>query len=141
MNEVVEMHRPNQIHHVRLPKSIRPTLYTLELKPNLYTSSPDDFTFDGKLEIQIYVLEKTTNITLHAKELQIHYESLSLKAVVGHAPDIMSYNQEGQFAIFMLDDWLEMNKTYMFNVSFTGRLTNDLRGLFSSQYVENNITK
>ena len=50
-----------------LPKNLKPLKYTLSLKPDM-----SNFTFDGILNFNFEVLEKTNNIILNSKELKIN---------------------------------------------------------------------
>ena len=51
----------------RLPKTVVPTNYKLELAPDL-----DKFVFAGKTEIEVDVLEATDKVKINSKELVIH---------------------------------------------------------------------
>ncbi|XP_055523948.1 aminopeptidase N [Wyeomyia smithii] len=58
---------------VRLPRSIEPIAYDIQLIPFIVEYN---FTFSGIVEIDILVKEKCDNITLHAVALQIHEASI-----------------------------------------------------------------
>src|SRR5262245_22154304 len=51
----------------RLPRTAIPSRYDLELAPSLKSA-----TFDGRVEIQVDVVEPTTDLVLNAAELEIH---------------------------------------------------------------------
>ena len=52
---------------VRLPAHIKPTRYTLDLKPDL-----EAFTFSGKEVVSITADKPTKEIILHSKDIHIH---------------------------------------------------------------------
>ena len=52
----------------RLPPSVRPVRYSLSLVPFII---PDNFSLEGEVDIQVEVLETTTSLTLHIKDLEI----------------------------------------------------------------------
>lgn len=51
---------------IRLPKTVKPIHYDINLKPNL-----SDFTFQGEVRIQYESAEATKNIVLHAQDVVI----------------------------------------------------------------------
>ncbi|XP_053689717.1 aminopeptidase N [Sabethes cyaneus] len=75
---------------VRLPRSIEPIAYDIQLIPFIVE---DNFTFSGVVEIDILVREKCDNITLHAVALQIHEASIqwSMKPI----DDAFAYSDTG----------------------------------------------
>ena len=65
----------------RLPASIRPTNYKLEIQPIL--DEDDDvgtrFTAPGKIWIYINCTSDTSSITLHSNTLEINFESITVR--------------------------------------------------------------
>jgi hypothetical protein len=63
----------------RLPPSINPFHYRLELRPILEGSSPgEEYTVPGKLWVTGVALEAVQSITLNTVDIQIDNESLSV---------------------------------------------------------------
>ena len=57
---------------VRLPSSLDPLLYTVELQPHMYAPmQPEEFTFNGSVVILIHCKMATRNVTLHSNKLNI----------------------------------------------------------------------
>ena len=56
----------------RLPTSVIPHHYNVEIKPNIYGSDPTAFNFEGSVQIEVEITEKTQNITL------LKWESLTI---------------------------------------------------------------
>ncbi|XP_076457361.1 aminopeptidase N-like [Babylonia areolata] len=50
----------------RLPSTLRPLHYQLELFPNIYGSQPADFSLSGRVAIRVLCQEVTSVVTLHA---------------------------------------------------------------------------
>ncbi|XP_033121289.1 aminopeptidase N-like isoform X2 [Anneissia japonica] len=115
----------------RLPKSLRPIHYDLEIKADL-----NNFTFDGKVNIKIVCDQTTDIILLNTKLLNIDHSSAHLSSVDGRVPNILNINTypEQQYMMVLLDSRLEMNAEYFFSIEFSGPLTDDLNGFYRSSY-------
>ena len=49
----------------RLPETLEPYFYTLYLKPDIYTGSPETFTFTGKVVMNFTCLKSTKEIVVN----------------------------------------------------------------------------
>lgn len=67
---------------LRLPKSLFPVHYRLWIHPLLDEYSPDNFTFSGKVEIQINCTSNTNKIILHWDELNITDSNIKIYTMV-----------------------------------------------------------
>lgn len=69
---------PSELMEGRLPTSVLPRRYELNLRPFLYDDDVPDsklgerFTFDGWVRIKVECIEATDEITLHSKNITIH---------------------------------------------------------------------
>ena len=63
----------------RLPKTLEPTFYTIQLLPFI---EPGNFTTDGHIEISIDCLENTNNITLNSGQIVIDPLSISVITIL-----------------------------------------------------------
>ncbi|XP_054723641.1 aminopeptidase N-like [Uloborus diversus] len=123
---------PKSLPYVRLPRSIIPEHYDVELQPYI---TPSNFTFDGKVRIRINVLEPTDNITLHINNITVHRDSVRLTGQ-GSVPDIASTSEdlERQFYILHLKGQLEAEEHYDVYMEFLGSLNDRLAGFYRSSY-------
>ncbi|KAJ8311772.1 hypothetical protein KUTeg_011127 [Tegillarca granosa] len=114
--------------YVRLPRTIIPDLYALELKPNMYDTNPETFTFEGSVKIRMLCIVNTQNITLHADNLNITTENVSIVEEGGGLVEYseMTTDNARQFLIFHLTRKLTANKYYTIELPFIGPLKNDL---------------
>lgn len=112
----------------RLPKKIVPISYDL----SIYTH-PTDTDYDGHVRIILQVVEKTDFIVLHMDALIQTNASLSDRS--GRSIRILSYiyDEETQMLTIKLERALETVK-YTLEVSFKGRIANDVFGFYASLY-------
>jgi aminopeptidase N len=129
--------RDSTLKDVRLPRSVLPDLYTLELYPDIYQPSPANFSFSGSVTIDVHVVENTRNITLHINKLTIDEKTVKVVARINNAEiPISSFKQDvdRQFFIILLRQPLQKGSNYSVSMSFKGPLKDDLAGLYYSTY-------
>ena len=118
----------------RLPEDIIPVHYSIDLTVDL-----DNFTFTGKSSIRITCESKTHLILLHAKELNIDSERVTLEIADGvdrmvpNVIDVRLY-PENFFILVELEEDLEEGVDYLLTIEFEGKLQDDLVGLYRSSY-------
>lgn len=131
---------------VRLPKSVLPHSYDIQLIPFIREGN---FTFQGEVAILVNVTEATNNITLHADELTVDYSSISVLELVRDELNLKYNNvpvsgirrdKKRQFLIIHLDDQLTAEQ-YLIKIKFKGVLNDVLQGFYRSSYVINNQTR
>ncbi|HET9048493.1 MAG TPA: M1 family metallopeptidase [Chiayiivirga sp.] len=111
----------------QLPRTVRPVHYTIEVTPH-----PDAMNFDGKVGIDIDVLEATDRIVLQAAQLRLAKASL----VPGNKPAIdlsISLDAEHQTASFSPGTTLSPGK-YVLNIEYSGKIGTQANGLFALDY-------
>lgn len=113
----------------RLPKKIVPTSYDL----SIYTH-PTNADYDGHVRIILQVVEKTDLIVLHTDALRIQ-KNASLSDTSNRSIRILRYihDEETQMLTIKLERALEPAK-YTLEVSFKGRIANDVFGFYASLY-------
>lgn len=127
----------SSLKDVRLPRSILPELYTLELFPDIYQPSPENFTFSGTVSILVNVMNNTNNVTLHINKLTVDPNSVRvMKMSDFRVVQTQSFKEdkERQFLIIFLSQPLQKGEKYEVTMKFQGPLTDDLAGLYYSAY-------
>uniref|UniRef100_A0A0L8GQ56 Uncharacterized protein n=1 Tax=Octopus bimaculoides TaxID=37653 RepID=A0A0L8GQ56_OCTBM len=127
---------------VRLPKSLVPQVYNLEMKPNIYSGNPSNFTFQGKVDIRFLCQNSTSNVTLHIVKLEI-LGSITVKELgINKAITVRNFeeNKEKEFLVVYLNEELEAGHRYKIVIQFKGSLLPDLKGFYFSSYEYNNET-
>ncbi|GFN74079.1 polyprotein [Plakobranchus ocellatus] len=130
---------------MRLPKSVIPLHYDLELLPLFFADDPKDFTFEGYVSIHIICENATDTISIHAKDLVVDSEDIYFCGVNSNTrfPEYvgMSVDNARQFIIFKLSDNLTVGEEYRISMSFSGVLKGpSSKSLFYSSYSRGNDT-
>ncbi|XP_064596449.1 aminopeptidase N-like [Liolophura sinensis] len=129
--------------HMRLPRSLLPVHYRVELEPRMYGKDPKNFTFRGSVDILVDCVEASDNITLNMFNLMIVNSSITLLGTNGMTtPRIHGYqiSHSKQLLILNLDDTLTAGSRYHVIMEFSGPLRVGWRGLYVVEYTENNST-
>lgn len=118
----------------RLPNSTKPENYDITLSTAV---DEDNFNFDGTVKIRVHVLEATSNITIHARQLTIKSIALSDPST-GTDIDLNPYVYEivTEFLIIPAKTQLEKDKYYLLVITYTGELRTDNGGFYRSSYVD-----
>ena len=116
-----------KLENFRLPKYASPTKYKIELSPDLEAKN-----FQGKVEIDINILEKTNEISLNVAELDIHTISINLS----HSNiKIIDWEIDDQYEIMKVNfsDFLSPGEINL-SILFSGLLNDKLRGFYHSTF-------
>ncbi|CAL1295996.1 unnamed protein product [Larinioides sclopetarius] len=125
---------PKTLPYVRLPRSIVPEHYDIELQPYIY---PGNFTFDGKVRIIIKVIEATDNVTLHVNNVTVTESSVRLSGPGAPSITSTSEDKERQFYILHLKSSLTAGQKYEVEMDYVGCLNDQLAGFYRSSYKDN----
>jgi puromycin-sensitive aminopeptidase len=109
----------------RLPKTVVPTNYKLELAPDL-----DKFVFAGKTEIEVDVLEATDKVKINSKELVIH----EVKATAQDGKSIdgrIALDEDTEIATITFGTALAKGK-WTLAFKYDGTLNDKLKGFYRS---------
>lgn len=117
----------------RLPTDIVPVSYAILLEPQL----KETFTFDGTADIQINVVKSTEKIILHAND-SLTITSAKLSMPDGTAMNLLPLkaedrNKTNDFLTLHSDKALPVGE-YLLKLKFQGKLNDDLKGFYRSQY-------
>ncbi len=113
----------------QLPRNVRPTHYAIEVVPHA-----DKLTFDGKVAIDIEVLEPTDRITLNA--LDMTFSKVQLTAAGGGAAPgeaTTTIDAGAQTATFAFPSELPAGR-YTLALEYTGKISTQANGLFAIDY-------
>ena len=113
----------------RLPKTVLPTRYDLELVPDL-----ESFTYSGVADIQLVVSEPTDRITLNADEItfgeawvQVGEERITVTAV--------GLDAETERAHLSVERKVAAGDATL-HIEFSGEINDELRGFYRSSYTD-----
>lgn len=123
---------PERPKNVRLPRSLVPLHYDVELQPRLY----GNFTFDGQVAILVSCAHAASNVTLHIKDLNV--SNVSVSGSDGGAVEIDGHSEDKalQFLVIALKKPLVQSSNYTIRMKFVGVLNDDLAGFYRSSYVD-----
>ncbi|XP_017846843.1 aminopeptidase N-like [Drosophila busckii] len=124
----------------RLPRNVVPTFYNLTLRVFVDTDGKPASTFSGEVSIDIQALEQNVNqIRLHSDQLDI--EACRLYNAKGDLLDEfenarLTHELETHQLQLTLKQALALNEQYKLQFQYKGQVRNDVSGLFSVSYAE-----
>ncbi|KAK8734033.1 hypothetical protein OTU49_017450 [Cherax quadricarinatus] len=123
--------------NVRLPRALKPLHYMVKLQPFIN----GNFSIMGYVEVEMEVVEPTSNITLHINDIITNNETIKLTpsddrtgskiGIVKHL-----YDKEREFYIAKLNKELKPGKKYVLSMEFVGYLNDKLLGFYRSSYTD-----
>ena len=113
----------------RLARAVVPSAYRIFLTPDL-----DAATFAGRVEIDLDVVESTSQVTLHALDLALGAASISTHSVTRRSSQT-HFDEKFQTATFVFDDALPTG-TATLEIAFTGVLNDLLVGFYRSTFTD-----
>ena len=111
----------------QLPRNVVPSHYAIEVTPHA-----DKLAFDGKVKIDIDVLEATPTIVLQAVNLRFANSVLTGKGGKTFTPKV-SMDEASQTATFAFDASLPAGR-YTLAIDYTGVINTQANGLFAIDY-------
>lgn len=127
----------------RLPSTIWPSKYVLEIKPNFEYQNV--FTFHGNVLITLSTNEENIQqIKLHSLNLDISSNiTLSAMELLDNLPVVIKrdYDVDSHINTFELNKVLAPKVNYYLNMTFYGNLNGNPIGFYTGKYTENNTTK
>ncbi|ERL90492.1 hypothetical protein D910_07840, partial [Dendroctonus ponderosae] len=109
----------------RLPRSIKPVQYMIQLKPDFHNS-----TTDGLEMITLVPSEDTDTIIFHVNKIHIREDSVTVKPTEKSEESLSISSQEhleGERYEIVLDDQLKKGKSYVLTLQFQGELNSLLQ--------------
>lgn len=134
------------IENYRLPSSIIPTNYDIEITPYFVAEiGKQQFTFDGFARIFFHTTQ------LNVMEIVLHSVNLNLTELtrLTEWPDIQTTISVGaitdnaltQKRTFQLTSALKPNQEYILTFNYIGYMNSDMNGFYRSSYMENGVLK
>ena len=111
----------------QLPRNVQPTNYDIEVVPNAET-----MTFDGKVRINIDVLEPTDRIVLNAVDMSFANVQLGRTNGKNLKPKT-GIDAAAQTATFTFDQPLPVG-SYLLSMDYSGKINTQANGLFALDY-------
>lgn len=124
---------------IRLPRAFIPKMYEIRLQVDL-----DKFVFRGSLNITLRVNHSTRYIVFHRSYLEMDQSSVALTSEFSPPRSVVRQFEvkASHFHVVELDRDVEAGTMYTLSVgSFSGRVNQQLRGLYRSSYVINGETR
>lgn len=112
-----------------LPKNVKPVHYDLTLEPNF-----DTFEYEGKVIIDLDVVDDTTSISLNTIDIDIlSTEVHAASRLVTSSPTI-SYNKDTQTTTVAFNDTIPAGQKAQLIQTFKGTLNDNMAGFYRSSY-------
>ncbi|KAF2474722.1 uncharacterized protein BDR25DRAFT_311156 [Lindgomyces ingoldianus] len=112
-----------------LPANVKPVHYDLTLEPNL-----EKFTFEGKVIIDLDVIEDTTSISLNSTELKIHSTKISCgDEVIADSPTLV-HDEDNQITKITFDKTIPGGSKAKLIHTFSGILNDNMAGFYRSSF-------
>lgn len=112
-----------------LPKNVKPIHYDLTLEPNLET-----FEYEGKVVIDLDVVEDTRSISLNTLQLKIHSTKISIgDKLITSSPEI-HYNEDTQTTKILFNETIPGGSKATLTQTFAGTLNDNMAGFYRSSY-------
>ncbi|XP_064118954.1 aminopeptidase N-like [Macrobrachium nipponense] len=125
---------------IRLPDTMKPLHYTIKIQPFVN----GNLTVHGFMEVDIEVLKNTSEIILHAADIQCIYHTARLSSLddgVSPAIVVFTVDPERQYLTALLNGPLTIGKRYRYSMFYIARLTKETLGFFAATYQENGKEK
>lgn len=121
-------------NNTRLSPFVNPERYQLTIQPNL-----KNFEFEGTETIHLAISKKTSEITIHSKDLKIS-DVVYRKGENVYQAETVSYNIKDETAIFDFGKSLPIGAGELY-LKFSGILNDKMRGFYRSRYNHNGLEK
>ncbi|KAK7068748.1 hypothetical protein SK128_000557 [Halocaridina rubra] len=118
----------------RLPTALKPIHYVVRLQPII----GGNFSILGHVEIEIEVVETTTNVTLNMYAIDALEQSIKVEPAGGGAGvgiQSTSFDAIREFYTVQLDEALSVGQNYVFSMDFEGFLDTTGLGFYRGSYV------
>ncbi|KAG9731032.1 hypothetical protein KCU59_g12552, partial [Aureobasidium melanogenum] len=112
-----------------LPKNVKPLHYHLTLEPNLET-----FQYEGKVVIDLDVVEDTTSISLNTIDIDIKSTEVHSGSKLITSSPKLSYDENTQTTTVSFPDTIPAGHKATLTQTFTGTLNDNMAGFYRSSY-------
>ncbi|ELU05918.1 hypothetical protein CAPTEDRAFT_195046 [Capitella teleta] len=137
---------PKNLEDGRLPTTIEPVHYDLEIRPDIYTGQPP-FINTGHVDIIMRAVNATNQIVLNMESAMTLLDDTMLLASIDSpdpAPSIVGWGvlPDLDFLVITLISDLVPGRSYSLSVSFMAELSDQEKiGLYSDSYVKDGLTR
>lgn len=132
---------------MRLPTNLLPESYRIFLQPHFYTeiidvvnvTSPNQtLLFTGNSTVNFHCVHSTSTIFLHSKELLVSAPAVTDRDTNKNirVDSVNNHEDESNFLEIQLNEELKEGRNYSLFLAFEGEISEILRGLYISFYVE-----
>ncbi|KAM8973866.1 aminopeptidase N-like isoform 2-T2 [Pelodytes ibericus] len=128
----------------RLPKTLKPYHYDVELRPVLVKNAQGLYVFYGKSTAYFTCVEATNLVIIHSNKLNfttpnkaVLRDSDTNDLPVSIVEEVLLTN----YLVLHVVNSLEVGKNYSVHTDYIGELADDLAGFYRSEYVEDGETK
>ncbi|KAK6961922.1 aminopeptidase N, partial [Biomphalaria glabrata] len=133
-----------KLTNYRLPTSLYPTHYNIEIQTYIIGHNVSNFFFKGSVKIWLRCDQPSDNVTLHLNGLEVDESSLLFYGD-GSGFNVPKYTNwsldtDREFFILNLDGYTEVGKTYIIEISYTSPIKKNMKGLYLSSYQRINQT-
>ncbi|KAF2710575.1 hypothetical protein K504DRAFT_405903 [Pleomassaria siparia CBS 279.74] len=112
-----------------LPTNVKPVHYDLTLEPDF-----DKFTYEGKVVIDLEVVQDSTSISLNTTDLKIHSTSVSSgDQLITDSPQL-AHDEDSQTTKISFKQTLPGGSKASVTMSFTGILNDNMAGFYRSSF-------
>lgn len=120
------------LENYRLPNDSRPIRYDLYLKTGVHE---ENFDFNGIVTIQIEILEPTTIITLHKRQLTVQrVDHVDATGTVLNANLANNFEELREFLTITLPSQVNVGQQIFLKITYTGVLRTDNTGFYRASY-------
>lgn len=114
---------------VRLPNNVTPVNYALELQPDI-----QNFTFTGRVVVDVKVNSETSTILLNSAELSFNQAVFESSNGTKLTSSNVNLDEENELATITFPQSLPLG-TGKLHISYTGLLNDKLKGFYRSKYI------
>jgi len=118
----------------RLPENLRPEHYALDIKTFL---EEDNFRFEGKVLIRVFVTEDTSKVVVHSRGLNVTTDEVKVTSTETGLPleiEGHEFDLENNFYVIHLKEALKKDGKYLVDIPYKAPLTTLLAGYYRSSY-------
>ena len=122
----------------RLPNSIKPLEYNIDLETNIHRG---EFDFYGFVNIKFIVVATTNRIVLNANQLNNISVNL-IDLINGESYENLNYDYDNiAMLIIYANNQLHINTEYLLRISYRGVLNEEPYGFYRSHYLDDKNRK